>query len=365
MKRILLTSTALVGLAGAAVADGHATSGITWSGSATLGYNDDIKDGVYADVDLDVTMTQALDNGIAVSVTFGWELEDHRGPASDGGNNFGADNNVSVALTSDVASLYYGDTEYAPVTYWSGVTNMVQDGFSEQDTEEVLRAEVTLGGFTGGLSYGVEWMESNGSELEQLGVGGVFDTGTFSVGFAYQEESDWTARGNGDFNGSEIFGIFATASFSGADIKVAYAQSTAVGAPESQDSLGIEVAYPVGPVTVTGFYVAESVPDADGDEASYGIQLDYSNGPLTAVAFFHDGIDEDAGIQVGYDLGTGLVIYAGWSDDDGQYLAGEYDLGGGASLTVSYAEDEDNIGNDEIGPQEYLHGTTVAMSFSF
>lgn len=361
MKRILLTSTALVGFAGAAAAE------VSWSGSATLGYNDDIRDGIYADVDLDVTLSQELDNGISVSVTFGWELEDHRGPANSTGNTFSADNNVSVAVTSDMASLYYGDTAYAPETYWNGVTNMAQDGFSEQDSEEVLRAEINVGNFSAGVSTPAEFYLADGDEVNQLGFAGVYDAGTFTVGFAYQEEDDFggtPAGSDGDYNTNEVFGIFASGSFGGADVKVAYAeQSNDAGYDE--DSLGIEVAYPVGPVTVTAFYVAESITDADGDEASYGLQVDYANGPLTVTAFYHDGIDEDNGIHVSYDLGTGLVIYAGYADDDGQYIGGEYDLGSGAMLTVSYAEDEDNALNDEIGPQEYLHGTTVAMSFSF
>ncbi len=63
MKRILLTSTALVAFAGAAAAD------VTWSGTAGLGYNDDIDDGFYVDGDLDVTMSQELDNGVTVSGT--------------------------------------------------------------------------------------------------------------------------------------------------------------------------------------------------------------------------------------------------------------------------------------------------------
>lgn len=365
MKRILLTSTALVGLAGAAMADSN--NGVSWSGSATLGYNDDIKDGIYADVDLDVTLSQTLDNGITVSVTFGWELEDHRGPANAGGNTFMADNNVTVKVMSDVASLYYGDVEFAPVDYFNGVTNMAEDAFSEQDGEVVLRADVMVGGFSAGLSYGVEWMNPRGNELRQLGVGGVYDAGTFSVGFAYQEEEAVYPTHAGDFNHNEVLGLFATANFAGADVKVAWAEQTVVGAAAGESSLGIEVAYPIGPVTATVFYVAEDGAQGDDPTASgsYGIMVDYDNGPLSVSAFLHDGQDQDSGVNVAYDLGTGLVIYAGWSDDDGQYIGGEYALSDMASLTISYAEDEDNAANDEIGPQKYLHGITLAAAFDF
>ncbi|MBE0413905.1 MAG: hypothetical protein IBX59_09780, partial [Yoonia sp.] len=73
MKSILLTTTAIVAFAGAAVADGH--TGVSFSGSVELGYNDDSDndvrpidggaigdyDGFYWEGNLAVSMTTALD----------------------------------------------------------------------------------------------------------------------------------------------------------------------------------------------------------------------------------------------------------------------------------------------------------------
>jgi hypothetical protein len=364
MKRILLTSTALVAFAGAATAD------VSWSGSAGLGYNDNIEDGFFLDGDIDVTLSQELDNGVSVAATFGFELTDGNGPSVDT-DGFNADNNMLLSVTSDSASLFFGDTAYAAETYWSGVTNMEQDGFSEADGETVLRGEMTFGSVTAGISYvldaertideSAEDLVGTG-DLEQLSVGATADLGNFAVGFAYQEAYDGTvdtlgnANNNGDFVNEEVMGIFASTTFSGADVSFAYA-SKKDGAGDSESSTGIEVAYPIGDVTATVFYVSESATDDN-----YGLKIDYASGPVTVTAFYHDGNDEDAGINVSYDVGNGLNIYAGGSDDDGQYIGAEYDLGGGASLTASFADD---AGNDEIGPQEYLDGTTVAVSFSF
>jgi hypothetical protein len=348
MKRILLTSTALVAFAGAAAAE------VSWSGSATLGYNDDINDGVYADTDIDVTLSQELDNGVTASVTFGWELEQHEN--NDDNGEFNADNNVSVSLTSDAASVFYGDTAYAAETYWSGVTNMGQDSFSEADGENVLRGEMTFGSVTAGISYGVgNSGDTDNGELNQLSLGVTASLGAADVIFAYQEEDITPSNGqddNDDFNANQVLGLAVSGSLVGADITFAYAKN------DAETSTGIEVAYPFGGgVTATVFYVSESASDDN-----YGLQIDYASGPVTVSAFYHDGNDEDAGINVSYDVGNGLNIYAGGSDDDGQYIGAEYDLGGGASLTASFADD---AGNDEIGPQEYLDGTTVAVSFSF
>ena len=57
--------------------------------------------------------------------------------------------------------------------------------------------------------------------------------------------------------------------------------------------------------------------------------------------------------------------------DDGHddyYVGGQYDLGSGASLLVSYAVDDDGDeadGDDDIGAQGYQVGTTVELSFEF
>ena len=135
MKRTLLASTALVMLAGASAAE------ISWSGATTLLYNYNITDGFDYDVDLDVTLSQELDNGLTASVTFGWELTDGEGDEADA-DGFAADNNATLSLSSDTASLIFGDTAYAAQTYWSGVTNMNEDAFAEADGETVLRGEM-------------------------------------------------------------------------------------------------------------------------------------------------------------------------------------------------------------------------------
>ncbi|WP_186827059.1 porin [Shimia ponticola] len=358
MKRILLASTALVVLAGAAAAE------VSWSGAATLEYNDDITDGFDFDVDLDVTLSQTLDNGLTASASFGFELTDGEDDEVDS-DGFVADNNATLSLSSDTASLIFGDTAYAAETYWSGVTNMAEDAFSEADGETVMRGEAMFGGVTAGLSY-ILYNDTIGDvtggsgnangDLEQLSLGVTADVGAVNVILAYQEEVDGDFAAdfvlfNGDNNANEVFGLAVSGSFGGADVTFAYAQD------DDEDSTGIEVAYPIGPVTATFFYVSESAIDD-----SYGIAVAYSDGPLSIDAFYHDGGDEDAGINMEYDLGNGIVAFAGGSDDDGQYIGAEYDLGGGATFTASYGDD---TGNDEIGPRDVKDGTTLSLSFAF
>jgi hypothetical protein len=93
------------------------------------------------------------------------------------------------------------------------------------------------------------------------------------------------------------------------------------------------------------------------------------------TGYYHDGQDQETGIEGSYTLGNGLALYAGYIDnrddiDDNYeaYAAATYDLGGGASLIAAYGDSGDNYGgaNDEIGNAfEVNEGTTVAVSFSF
>jgi outer membrane protein OmpU len=373
MKKILLSTAALVAFAGAAAAD------VSWTGAATLGYNDELEDGLYADVDIDIKLSQELNNGWTAAAKFGFELVDGGGASLTNGD-FSADSNIVISLSNDMYGLYVGDTAFAAETHWSGVTNMNSDDFSEADGETALRLDATYGGVSASLSGVVDNDrtidgDDDGTDdpaitgtgdLQQLalGVSGDFSGIGFTV--AYQEEWDGAttvgstdgatyAFDNGDFDTDEVLGLSVSGSFSGADVTLAYSNNQT----EDANSTGLEVSYPVGAVTLGAFYVAESV----GDD-NYGATVAYAEGDLSVKAWVHDGSDEDYGINIAYGMGD-WGVFVGGSDDDGAYIGGELDLGNGASFVVSFADDEDDATNDEIGPQEYLNGTTIAVSLAF
>ena len=368
MKSILLTSTALVAFAGAAAADGHAAeSGVTFGGEATLGYNDAADlggtgDGFYWDANLAVTMTAALDNGLTVTASADWDL-------ADGGTGLDLNSGGYVlTLSSDIASLSVGDLDPVAEDRWGGVDGDTVRGFNDQDVhfsdavgfEAMLVGEATIAGFTAAVSYG---LDSDGATIEnsldamQIHVAGTF--GDFGVELAYQEE----------FAGADaILGVGASASFAGADIAVSYIDDGA------ETSTGISVSYPVGPVTVGGYYSMNDVA-----EDNYGVDVSYEDGPIS-VAFGYDidggeGGADDVGsfdLDASYDVGNGLTVLAGafGSDVDGDemgfYAAATYDLGGGAELLFSYATDgEDTVRGEDLGDPEYKEGITVEASFSF
>lgn len=372
MKRILLSSACIVAFAGAAAADGHA--GISFSGSANLGFNDDAlgdNDGFYSDLDIKAGFAAVLDNGLTAAASL--DLEDLAN--SKNGLTY------ELSLTSETAGMYYGDTNFAAQNVWVAAGDMEADGFSEADGEEALRAELTFGAVSAQMSYVLannEGTRNVADSVNQLSLGVAADFGGVNVVAAYQAESDEAAGfygdrdkpaagtnptygTNGDFKDAEVFGLSVGTSFSGADVRLAYASNETAGT----DSTGIQVSYPIGPVTATAYYVSES---AGGD--NFGVTLAYENGPIAVKLDYDDdqGV-EKIGLEGSYDVGNGLTIFAGYLTDDGTdertYIAGSYDLGSGASLLVSYANDADDVDGDEIGAGDYQRGTTVELTFEF
>ena len=345
MKRILLASASIVAFAGAAAAE------ITFSGEATLGYNDtdnllvgDDNIGFYWDASIDVTMSKALDNGLTASATFGLNVVD---------GNLGEDvasSDYVLSLTSDTAGLYFGNTEFAAQKHWVSAGDMESDGFSEEDGETVLRGDITYGGVNTSVSYAV-----NGEVLEQLSLGADATFGTISVAFGYQADANPEYAGAGpDFNGNEVMGISVGTSFAGADVRLAYAQDP------NQETIAVKVSYPFGPVTLGASYAMESVADD-----FWEISADYVSGPIAVNANIDSGDDWE--LTGSYDVGNGITAYAGVVDaGDDMYVAGSVALGEGATLLVSYVNTGDTSNaDDEIGPNDYQEGATVELGFKF
>ncbi len=358
MKTILLASASVFAFSGMAFADGHATPGVAFAGSAALGYNDDVKDGFYWDASVDVTMTAALDNGLVASATFGLNVAD---------NSLGDSVSTSdyvLTLSNDMASLSFGDIDPVAEDRWGGVSGMSADGFNDADThfavgfDAILVGEVTLGGTTAALSYGVATGGSantvTDNDLDALQVYITSSFGSLDVELAYQDE----------FAADAVFAVGVSTSFGGADVDVAFADNG------TDSSIGIGVSYPVAPgVTVSGYYAVNDVADD-----AYGVEVDYVSGPISVNAFYDATAADNSGefgIEGSYDVGNGLTAYAGFistesTDSSAYYVAGTYDLGGGAELLVSFADDGiDGSSSDEIGDPEYLEGTTVEVSFDF
>ena len=402
MTRTLLTTTAIVAFAGAAAADGHI--GTAWGADGEFGYNEEVEGGFYFDGGLAVDAMAEMDMGIQAGISLDVDLGFS---PNEPGVNGGAFNDISINgsdfvifVESDNAGLYIGDTKTASQIIWSGTTNMERDGFLEVgDVDDgaddgdfvdgVMRGDVTYGNVEASVSYFFGDSPADDDDLDGLTgmqIGATTTLGNFTVGAVYQEavsgglvnatdddnnpdgiignEADFGADGNGSVD--ELYGIFMSTSYAGADIAFAYASNQTT----DESSTGIEVSYPFGPVTAGVFYSAES---GDIDD-NYGIYATYEANAISVTGYIHEGNDEEIGLEGSYDAGNGLMIYAGYIQNDGNsdayeaYVATTYDLGSNSELIVAYGDSGDEYTGDadEIGNGfEVNEGTTVAISFEF
>lgn len=379
MKRILLTSTALIALGGTAFAAGHATDhGVNIAGDAEIGFNDDFEKGEFYSFGATITMSAELDNGLTAAASGDVALSDDKNTAR--ASNVTIDDFV-MSLTSDTAGLYFGDTPTAAESLFSGVTNMEFDGFVEDgdvddaadtDVTGILRGEMGFGAFTLGVSNVLrENATNNDLSVSQIAAKGAF--GNFSVAFAHQT-GETTALTDAAGSVNDITGLTLGTTLGGADVKLSFTTrddaSSAAAVATDGSSMGLQIAYPVGDLTVTAFYVSND-PDTGTMKDNYGLAIAYASGPLSINAHMHDGNDQENLIQIGYDMGNGLTLMAGWEDsdgvveDDGSYIGATYDLGGGASAKVVFADGEREGLDDEIGADDVKDGLTVSLSLAF
>ncbi|MGB1234141.1 MAG: porin [Planktomarina sp.] len=363
MKRILLTSTALVMTAGIAAAE------VSFGGDAELKYNSvdnaaktgDDKGMTYG-VGLTVTGSMALDNGITASLSGDIDLSQNSADVAATTSNTFGNMNVSLSdavfsLKSDTASLTFGDTGTAANTNWVSAGDMEADGFYEANDGAnelaTLRGDVEAGAMKASVSYGLY-----GDELEALQVFASYNFGSGTVGFAMED---------GEQNQDESMGIYVKTAFSGADVTLAYATDGTTNAT-SHDSMGIKVSYPVGDVIVGVYYVSED--GARGNDDNIGIDVAYTSAPLKLGAYYRqEQTVDDYGFDLDYDMGNGLTLKAGYSDglgsDQGFYVGGAYDLGGGASVSLTHVDVKTSQSDDEYFGDDDNEGTTVKLSLKF
>jgi outer membrane protein OmpU len=399
-----LASASIFAFAGAAAAD-HVSSddlvtetgGIKLTGDAEIGYNDDIEDGFYGEGNLGITALSALNNNLLAALTFGIDLEDF-GDDDFGGGDFGNSGSSTISLTdmSGLSGVHFGDTQYAAEKHWESIDLLGSDEFSEQDEEVVLRGDYYTDNWGASLSYNVADADGDGADdVDQLSLGasGTFDR--FNFRFGYQEESDAFVQpvgasdidGDGplppvanddpdeedtsvaglydtdeddDFTVDEIIAVGGSTTLFGLDVLAGYANDTTI----NDESLGFGARFPFGPVTLGAYYIFEFDDDIDGDgngeDDSWRVDAAYVTDRVDAIVFYEsDKGDEDLGVEVDYSVNEDLLIRAGYIDSTEGYIGADYDLGNGAGLRVSYAD------QDEEGRPEYKQGTTVAMTFNF
>jgi len=305
MKHVLFTTTALVALSGAAMAD------VTWSGSASLGYNDGtgvMAEGINTDIDLDVSMSNA--GGYSASIS----------AAMEGG---GAITGEDIAITTPVVSIHYGEVVEAANSAYSdtdGLAGLGSDEFTGSG------AAVLISASTGGMSVGFSDDATIDGSGSSFGISGDLGGVSFGIG---SKGDDW--------------GISASGSAMGGSISVA--SEEVVGA----SATGVSLTMPLGDMSLT-------VSATDGDFWGASVSTALAGATISA------GTDSNDDTQFGLSttIAGGFGLAADFDTDNGTELALTYALSDSATLSVSYNEDLDADDDDDYEP-----GTEAKLAFTF
>jgi len=360
MKRILLTSTALVAFAGAAAAD------VSFSGSAEFSYND--TDAFSSAVELTAAASQALNNGYTASTSI--TIDAVAGTIADGdisiandsssityhvGNDGVGAASLGGALTkqSSVAGIHTGHETIVTTTTTTTTTN--------DNDDATITASATVAGATirGSLHDG---------NVYEIGVSTDLGGTTINVGM-----TDGTF---GATLGGSTGGVDFTAGFAGDSSYAINASTTAGGADLSLDfgDLGWQIgaSMPLGVatvgVTLDDAQAWEVSVDTSLDAIDVGFTFDSASAWTMSAGYaandmsFTFATDNLAAwsLDATYDMGNGITAGAGTDASSNQYVEVDYDLGGGANLSLDYATAA------EVNPAEDIKaGTTVSVSFSF
>ena len=308
MKQVLFTTTALVAFSGAAMAD------VTWSGSASLGYNDgagELAEGINSDIDLDVTMS----NGGGYSATVSAAME--------GGDSITGED---IDITTPVVSIHYGEVVEAANSAYSDTDGLSGLGSDEFTSEDGSGAALLVTASTGGMTVGFSDDATVDGSESSFGISG--DLGGLSFGIGSKDE-DW--------------GISASGSALGGTISVASEEV------DGTAGTGVSMTLPLGDMSLT-------VSATDGDFWGASVSTSLAGASISA------GTDSDDDTQFGISttLAGGFGLAADYDTDNGTELALSYSLSDSATLTVSYNEDLDGDNDDDNES-----GTEAKIAFSF
>jgi len=310
MKHVLFTTTALVALSGAAMAD------VTWSGSASLGYNDGHQDGtpdgINGDIDLDVTLSNA--GGYTATVTANIDS------GADDALVIGED----IDITTPVASIHFGEVVEAANSAYSdvdGMTGLGSDEFTAQGSAILISA--SAGGMT--VAYSDDSAMEGGDD-SSFGLSGAVGGVSFGIG---SKGDNW--------------GISASGSALGGTISVASEEI------DGDAETGAAVTVPLGDMSVT-------VSATDGDD--WGASVSTSLAGATISAGTDD--DEDNQFSLSTAIAGGFNLAVDFDTSDGSAVGLTYSLSDSATLSVSYYED---LPGTDDGPQ--TSGTEAKLAFTF
>jgi hypothetical protein len=328
MKKVLLTTTALVMTAGVAAAEVSLSGKAGVSATSVSGANASLTSGV----DLDMAVSATAGNGMTMSAT----VDLGEGQLIDYDDDFAIDNQCATAETTTATTMdadgnqvatapdtsscgFVGSSAAPAITLgYNGITFIVDAGGVDDLYDDAQKDDVSVAMNVGGLDTTIT-MDTDATDSH----------GSYKVGYTM---GDLTATLTGSTDpGSSTSGTSQVQDdFSGSKIALSYA---------------------IGDVTLKG-----STDDGGDQNATHTAGFAYSMGALAFDYTLKNAAEEgwkDYDAKVTYSAGALTASYA--TDEVGvSKIIAEYDMGGGATL---FASSKTTKGTNNF--------QTVGMNFKF
>jgi outer membrane protein OmpU len=283
MKKVLLTTTALVMTAGVAAAD------VSFGGTAGIAFIDDngasdaTRDGMFVEsyYDFDVKLSAEASNGLTMAASF------------DMGGGAKVDYDDDDEL--EVQGKSIGDADVA-VSYAGWTLTVDQEGIDNLFDDTQADDDLMIAGSIGGLSIAVT------NDLEE-------SHNSYKLGYSLGDVSLTFTGTNDDDAGGDATKI--AASYAMGDLTLA--ASVSDESDDGEDDTEISVSYAMDALTVKYTSITPGSAGSMGDE--WDAKISYATGAMSASI----NLDEaDATTMIAeYDLGGGATAFAAMHDKPG------------------------------------------------
>jgi len=282
MKKVLLTTTALVMTAGVAAAD------VSFSGTAGIAFVDDngksdaTRTGMFVEsyYDLDVSVSASADNGLTMSAGFDMGA----------GSKIDYDDDDKLELQG----VDVGDADVA-VSYNGWTLTIDQEGIDNLFDDTQADDDMSIAGSIGGLSIAVT------ADLEE-------SHNSYKLGYSMGDIALTLTGTNDDDAGGDASGI--SVSYPMGDLTLS--ASVSDESNDGEDDTSIGVTYAMDAITVSYTSITPGSNGSMGDE--WDAKISYATGAMSASI----ALDEaDATTMIAnYDLG-GATAFAAMHDKPG------------------------------------------------
>jgi hypothetical protein len=281
MKKVLLTTTALVMTAGVAAAD------VSFSGEAGIAFVDDngasdaTRTGMFvaSHYDLNVAVSASADNGLTMSAGF----DMGSGEKIDYDDDDALEVQGAAVGDADVAVSYNG---WTLTVDQNGIDNLFDDSQAE---------DMSIAGSIGGLSVAVA------TDLEN-------STNSYKLGYSLGDIALTLTGTNNDDAGGDASGISVSYPMGALTLSASVSDES----NDAEDDTSIGLTYAMDAITVSYTSITPGSNGSMGDE--WDAKISYSTGAMTASI----ALDEaDATTMIAnYDLG-GATAFAAMHDKPG------------------------------------------------